>query len=125
METAIREPEKKEVTIASREQVLAALKVKHLTYQVAELGGLSITIRQVTSKDQHDIRSGATRSIGGPLDDAMFNALTLQRCIVEPEFKLEDVVELQRMSFVAVAAIAKKIWDFSGISNTEEAGKKD
>lgn len=126
METMIREPEGAKGTPEpkpmTRDEFLDAVKPQTQTFNVAELGGKLVTIRNMTLADREEILSGSKRGLTAQLDEASFISLTVLRGLVEPKLTIQDIAALKGGNFGALKAISERIWNISGI-RAEEAGK--
>lgn len=104
----------------TRDQLLAP-SVETETYVIPELGG-AIVLRSLTRQQQKDIAREAT--VEGKYNDALGEALTIVKAVVEPELTPEDVGALQGQKAGVIDRLLVKISTLSGYGRASiEAAK--
>lgn len=108
-----------EVTMLTREAILAAQDIVEETFEVAEWGG-SLKIRGLSKARQAEMRRAAT--VNDEVDEERLEVLMFIHGVVEPVFTTEDYEALRGKAAGAMDRVLKRILRASAIGS--EAVKK-
>ena len=104
----------------TRDQLLAS-SVETETYVIPELGG-AVVLRSLTRQEQKDIGREAT--IEGKYDDALGEALTIVKALVDPVLTPDDIGALQQHKAGVIDRLLVKVTVLSGYGRASiEAAK--
>ena len=85
---ASKDPQEHPFRIATRDELFSVLASHEATVEVPLLG-ISVRMRQLTRRDQYEIRQAARRD--GELDIGLLDGLLIARAVVDPVLSEEDV----------------------------------
>lgn len=103
--------------VLSTEQLLAAVDLRPVEFEVAELGG-SVVLRAFTIDERDALMAEVTDNGKEKVDGNKLIRMLVVRGVIQPQFTLEMV---GRTSYAIIEKIAQKVMELNGMP-TEKKG---